>query len=319
MTWFQNHGRHDLPWRESATPYEVLVSEFMLQQTTVATIKPRFHEWMKLFPTIEALAKAEESSVLTAWQGLGYYARARRLHAVAKTIIKDHDGKIPNDLTALLELPGIGAYTAAALQAFAFNQPVAVLDTNILRVITRLYNITESIDSKEGRLLVEETAHAMLPKKEGRNFAAALMDLGSIICTASQPKCTECPLVKLCEAEDPSTLPRKKPKAAITKKKEARSFYHRKNLLYLEHSPGPLWKGLWILPSCDPTPRLKDFATSLTYPITRYRVTMNVYQPSGAIPKNLKPFQFSELDQIAIPSPHRKAINKMLFINKKEA
>lgn len=312
MAWFQTHGRHDLPWREEATPYEVLVSEFMLQQTTVATIKPRFAAWMKLFPNLKTLANANESEVLSAWQGLGYYARARRLHAAAQAIVKEHSGKIPNDLHSLLKLPGIGPYTAGALQAFAFDQPAVVLDTNIFRVITRLHNITEPIDTVEGKKMVVESTTKMLPKKNGRVFAAALMDLGSMICTASDPKCDQCPLHQFCEAEEPATLPRKKPKPATTKKKEARAFYQKKNQIYLEQSTGPLWKGLWILPSCKITPKQKGLIASIVYPITRYRVTMNIYQPSGAIPKNLKPFKLTELDQLAIPSPHRKAINKVI-------
>ena len=340
MAWFKDHGRHDLPWRSSghssplhinalrrndgersASAYEVLVSEFMLQQTTVATIIPRFRIWMKVFPNIETLADAEESQVLSAWQGLGYYARARRLHAAAKAIVAQHHGKIPNDLTSLLQLPGIGPYTAAALQAFAFDQPVAVLDTNIFRVITRLNNISDPIDTVAGRQFIEAETTSLLPKKGGRDFAAALMDLGSMICVSGKPNCPQCPLVKLCEAEEPSTLPRKKPKAAITAKKEARAFYQRGKFIYLEQSLGPLWKGLWILPEYSSPPRKsrhsssdggKDFVASIVYPITRYRVTMSLYKPSGAVPKNLTSFSISELDQIAIPSPHRKALKALL-------
>ncbi|MFI0348513.1 MAG: A/G-specific adenine glycosylase, partial [Chthoniobacterales bacterium] len=286
MTWFQDYGRHDLPWRESASAYEVLVSEFMLQQTTVATIIPRFRAWMKLFPTIEALANALEQEVLSAWQGLGYYARARRLHAVAKIIVIQYNGKIPSNLALLLQLPGIGAYTAAALQAFAFDQSVAVLDTNIFRVIARLNNITDPIDTLAGRKCIEEEMISLLPKKGGRDFAAALMDLGSIICIAGKPNCPKCPLANLCEAEEPSTLPRKKPKVATTKKTEARAFYQRGEFIYLEHSSGPLWKGLWILPMSPLIKRRQDVIISIVYPITRYRVTMNIYKPLGAVPKN---------------------------------
>ena len=292
----------------------------MLQQTTVATITPRFHHWMKLFPTLQELAAAKESEVLSAWQGLGYYARARRLQAAAQAIVAYHDGKIPQDLTMLLQLPGIGPYTASALMAFAFNEPVAVLDTNIIRVVARIHNITEASDTKSGRQQIQEAAQAMLPKKNGYEFTSALMDLGSMICTASDPQCKTCPLVTCCDAEDPATLPHKKPKAVVTKKKEERAFYQHDDLIYLEHSPGPLWKGLWILPSCISAQPLKNYITSITYPITRYRVTMKLYRPSGTIPKNLQPFSKQELEKIAIPSPHRKAIEKIKTakINRKE-
>lgn len=217
LAWFNEQGRHDLPWRQTFSPYEVLVSEFMLQQTTVATITPRFVAWMKLFPTLSALAVAQESEVLSAWQGLGYYARARRLHAVAQLLVREHGGKIPKKLETLLALPGVGPYTAKALLAFAFDQPVEVLDTNIIRVIARLNNLTTPIDTKEGRGLLEQEAQSMLPNKHGRTFASALMDLGSLVCTATDPKCSECPLEELCTAKEPSRLPQKKTTSHIKK------------------------------------------------------------------------------------------------------
>lgn len=311
LSWFRKYGRHDLPWRQSPTPYDVLVSEFMLQQTTVTTIIPRFGEWMKRFPTLKTLAAASEAEVLAAWQGLGYYARARRLHQVAQTIVTFYEGNIPQDLTTLLKLPGIGPYTASALLAFAFNQPTVVLDTNIVRVITRLHDITTPIDSKEGKTTIALAAEKLLPKKEGYTFASALMDLGSLICTAANPHCNICPLSSHCLTKDPATLPRKKPKPIISLKKETRVFYERNDHIYLEQSSGPHWKGLWILPACSSIPLHKNYLTSITYPITRYRITMKIYKGIGTPPKNLHPFLKSELKNLAIPSPHRKAITTL--------
>ena len=283
----------------------------MLQQTTVATIIPRFQNWMKRFPTLEILATASEAEVLSAWQGLGYYARARRIHQAAQAIVTSYQGKIPQDLSTLLELPGVGPYTASALLAFAFNQPTTVLDTNIVRVIARLHNITIPSDSKEGKEQIALAAQEMLPKKEGYAFASALMDLGSMICTAANPQCNICPLSSNCLAEHPATLPRKKPKPSITRKKEARLFYQRGDRIYLEQSSGPHWKGLWILPTCSSIPLHKNYLASITYPITRYRVTMKLYRGRNPIPKNLSPFQKKELKALAIPSPHRRAIDKL--------
>jgi len=312
LTWFRKQGRHDLPWRQSPTPYHVLVSEFMLQQTTVATIIPRFQDWMKRFPTLEILAESSEAEILSAWQGLGYYARARRLHQAAQAIVTSHQGKIPQDLPTLLKLPGIGPYTASALLAFAFNQPVVVLDTNIIRVIARLHNITAPIDSKKGKEQIAIAAQKLLPKKEGYAFASALMDLGSMICTASNPQCSICPLSSHCLAEDPTTLPRKKPKLSITHKQETRCFYQRGDHIYLEQSSGPHWKGLWILPACSSPPSYKNYLNSITYPITRYRVTMKLYRGTTPFPKNLIPFSKQELTTLAIPSPHRRALEKIV-------
>ncbi|MBX9577011.1 MAG: A/G-specific adenine glycosylase [Chthoniobacterales bacterium] len=315
LTWFCQHGRHDLPWRQSPTPYDVLVSEFMLQQTTVATIVPRFQDWMNRFPTLEILATASEDEVLSAWQGLGYYARARRLHQVAQAIVTFHQGKIPQDLSTLLKLPGVGPYTASALRAFAFNQPTAVLDTNIVRVIARLHNITEPTDSKKGKEQIALAAQEMLPKKEGYAFASALMDLGAMICTAANPQCKICPLSSNCLAEHPTTLPRKKPKPSITRKKEARLFYQHDDRIYLEQSSGPHWKGLWILPLAVSIHLHKNYLTSITYPITRYRITMKLYRETGTPPKNLHPFSKKELQTLAIPSPHRRAIEKLILLS----
>jgi A/G-specific adenine glycosylase len=280
----------------------------MLQQTTVATITPRFRDWMHRFPTIAALAAASEAEVLEAWQGLGYYARARRLHQAAQKIVAIHQGEIPDDLPTLLQLPGVGPYTGAALLAFAFNRPTVVLDTNIVRVIARLHNITEQVDSKKGEKLIIDAAQELLPKREGYAFASALMDLGSMICTAADPQCNICPLSSNCLVEQPAILPRKRKKPTILHKKEARAVYLRGDRIYLEHSLGPHWKGLWILPTCASTPFHKNYLTSLTYPITRYRVTMKLYRGIGTPPKNLHPFSKKELQRIAIPSPHRRAL-----------
>jgi A/G-specific adenine glycosylase len=287
----------------------------MLQQTTVATIIPRFQDWMNRFPTLEILATASEAEVLGAWQGLGYYARARRLHEAAQAIVTFHQGEIPQDLPTLLKLPGIGPYTASALLAFAFNQPTAVLDTNIVRVMARLHNIIEPTDSKKGKEQIALAAEEMLPKKEGYAFASALMDLGAMICTATNPQCNICPLSSNCLADTPNTLPRKKPKPSITHKKEIRIFYQHGDRIYLEQSSGPHWKGLWILPLAVSIPSHKNYLNLITYPITRYRVTMKLYRGTGSPPTNLQPFSKKELQTLAIPSPHRRAIEKLMLLS----
>ncbi len=312
LLWFQKNGRHHLPWRKSFSAYEVLVSEFMLQQTTVKTIIPRFQKWMELFPSIETLADASEERVLSAWQGLGYYARARRLHALSKIVQEKYAGVLPNNLEKLLALPGIGPYSANAILAFAFDQPVEVLDTNIIRILVRLNNIRERIDTKRGRSLLQEAARSLRPVEKGRSFTSALMDLGATICKALDPQCKSCPLSSECTAEDPLTLPYQEPRLAVIKKSEQRAFYYRKNKVYLERSEGPHWRGLWILPRSSTPQDSSTMTASLLYPITRYRVTMELYSLRGPIPPSLHPFAEEELKSIAIPSPHRRALNLLL-------
>jgi A/G-specific adenine glycosylase len=308
LHWHAIHGRHDLPWREEITPYAVLVSEFMLQQTTVVTVKPRFAEWLRLFPTLEDLAGAKESEVLAVWQGLGYYSRARRLHTAAKVIQREHGGVIPIEEKALLALPGIGAYTAAAIRAFAFNQHALVLDTNILRVLARWANVTTPIDKMEGKKVLQQIAKTFYPDKECRAVATALMDLGATLCTAGTPHCTRCPLLATCQATDPALLPRKAPRAVTLKRSEHRVWFYYNNQLYLEQSQGPHWLGLWILPELGTTRAQGRPLAEIIYPITRYRVTMTICQTTQKPPAHLQGFTKGELESIPIPSPHRRAI-----------
>src|SRR3954465_13491256 len=164
--WFQMYGR-DLPWRRTDDPYAVLVSELMLQQTQVATVQPYFRRWMERFPTFGALAAAPETEVLHAWQGLGYYARARNLHAAARRVVEQHDGVLPDDDAAIAALPGVGRYTRGAIRSFAFDRPVAAVDANIARVIARLFAISEPIDSTAGAARVWEAAELLLPESGG--------------------------------------------------------------------------------------------------------------------------------------------------------
>src|SRR5215470_3253568 len=148
--WYRRHGR-DLPWRRTRDPYAVLVSEFMLQQTQVATVIPYYHNWLRTFPNLASLARASENEVLRAWQGLGYYARARNLHATAKTVVDRHGGQFPRAIGQMQQLPGIGRYTAHAVASFAFNRRVPIVEANTARVLARLFNFHESIDSDPGR------------------------------------------------------------------------------------------------------------------------------------------------------------------------
>lgn len=312
LSWHGKSGRHGLPWRHDHDPYAVLVSEFMLQQTTVATVTPRFAAWMRLFPTIGDLAGASEQEVLSAWEGLGYYSRARRLHAAAKAIMESHQGTVPVEEEDLLALPGIGSYTAAAVRAFAHDEPTVVLDTNIIRVLARWGNLTSPVDTAAGKQAIGDLAAAFYPKTGCRAVASALMDLGAMICTAGKPDCEACPLQNNCAAEQPERLPAKSPRKVTSKITEHRAWWFREGKLYLEQSCGPRWTGLWILPDLGKEKPSGRTVAELTYPITRYRVTMRVYPSKGTPGASLRGFTKAELADLPIPSPHRRAIESAL-------
>ncbi|MFZ0434988.1 MAG: A/G-specific adenine glycosylase [Chthoniobacterales bacterium] len=310
LSWHVRAGRHDLPWRRKNTPYAVLVSEFMLQQTTVATVIARFADWMKRFPSLPALAAASEQEVLSAWEGLGYYSRARRLHSAAKTIMERHGGSVPDTEGPLLALPGIGAYTAAAILAFAHDRSAVVLDTNIIRVLARWGNVAIPIDTAPGKKAIANLAGSFFPETGCREIASALMDLGAMVCSAGKPDCTSCPVKSTCSATAPETLPKKSPRRVTTKLTEHRAWFQRGQKLHLEQSEGPRWRGLWILPELGTMTPTGRSISELTYPITRYSITMKVFPVKGALPGKVRDFSREELPGLPIPSPHRKAIEK---------
>jgi A/G-specific adenine glycosylase len=217
LRWYRLHKR-TLPWRGHPDPYAVWVSEIMLQQTRVETVIPYFERWMHLFPTITALANASERSVLNAWEGLGYYSRARNLHKAAKIIAESHHGEIPRDLNELSKLPGIGRYTLGAIASIAFDMNVPALDGNIKRVYARICDLSEPVDSPKGDKLLWEIAEKYLPPKEAGDYNQALMDLGATICVPRNPRCLICPLMSLCKARENGTQdqrPVKLPKKVV--------------------------------------------------------------------------------------------------------
>ena len=201
--WFRLRGR-DLPWRRTHDPYAILVSEFMLQQTQVATVISYYQRWLDRFPDFAALARAKESDVLHAWQGLGYYARARHLHAAGKFVRENFGGELPADVARIAQLPGVGRYTAGAIASFAFDLPEPIVDANIARVLARLTNWEIPIDTSVGRAHLWQTATALLPTTGVREHNSALMDLGAMICLPRQPRCAECPVRSFCRAERPA-------------------------------------------------------------------------------------------------------------------
>jgi A/G-specific adenine glycosylase len=206
VNWYRRNGR-DLPWRRTHDPYAVLVSEFMLQQTQVAIVIPYYHKWLHRFPDFASLARASENVVLRTWQGLGYYARARNLHATAKTVMDRHRGNFPPEIEQMRQFSGIGKYTAHAVASFAFNQSVPIVEANTARVLARIFNLRESIDSYLGRRTLWQNAANLLPKADAATFNSALLDLGALICVARKPKCDVCPVKAFCRGKNPAALP----------------------------------------------------------------------------------------------------------------
>ncbi|MGA7394593.1 MAG: A/G-specific adenine glycosylase [Terrimicrobiaceae bacterium] len=304
--WFKRYGR-ELPWRQTRDPYAVMVSEFMLQQTTVAAVIPYFERWMTRFPTLQTLAQASPEGVLSLWQGLGYYSRAQNLHRAAKLMMEGGGGQVPHTAEALRALPGVGLYTAAAIMAFAFDAPVPAIDANVARVLARMRNWRKPVDEAAGRAFLRDAARKLLPKTNGRLHNSALMELGALICVARNPRCRECPIRSDCRARAPELLPAKRSRARVETVSESRAFVLEQGKLWLEPSPGPRWRGLWLLPHLE-FPKSPPNHVE-TYSITRFRVTMGVYaeprrspQLRGFLPTALPP----------MPSPHRRAVAAML-------
>jgi A/G-specific adenine glycosylase len=202
LKWYDRQGRAELPWRIPWNPYHILVSEFMLQQTTVATVIPYFHRFLKKFPTLRSLAKAPQERVLELWSGLGYYARGRNLHAAAQKIERDFGGNLPDTRESVQSLPGIGPYTAGALLSFAYNKPEALVDGNVIRVLSRLDGIRGSIGDTEFVEKIWARARTLVPPRGARLFNSALMDLGATVCRPDQPDCPLCPFKKICWANE---------------------------------------------------------------------------------------------------------------------
>src|SRR3989338_6111565 len=234
IAWYKKNARA-LPWRKTKDPYKIWISEIMLQQTQVETVIPYYEGWIKTFPNTKALAKSPLSKVLKHWAGLGYYRRAHRLNQTAKIILKKHSGKIPDSIEVLRTLPGIGRYTAGALASIAYDKPAAILDGNVIRVLTRLYTIKDDIGSGQTLKRIWDLAEKAVPVKNPGDFNQALMELGAMVCTPENPRCGQCPVQKYClayQCDDPSSYPVKLKKEETIAKETAALILRQGNLIY---------------------------------------------------------------------------------------
>ncbi len=199
LAWYRSHGR-DLPWRRTNDPYHILVSEVMLQQTQVDRVLPKYHEWLERYPSLEALAGAALGEVTETWRPLGYNIRPRRLHAIARESMARYGGELPSDEATLLSFKGIGAYTAGAIRSFAFHQRAAILDTNVARVLFRVFVKRGDPKAHAMRKHLWALSETLVPHKHVFDFNQALMDLGATVCSARRPKCGECPMATMCRS-----------------------------------------------------------------------------------------------------------------------
>jgi A/G-specific adenine glycosylase len=311
LRWYRRNGR-DLPWRRTHDPYAILVSEVMLQQTQVTTVIPYYNAWLRRFPDFATLSRASQSDVLHAWQGLGYYSRARNLHAAAKMIVRENGAPSLRSPEKLRALPGLGRYTANAVATFAFNRSVPIVEANIARLVTRLSDYRRPIDSSRGREAIWRIASTMLPRGGARAFNTALMELGALVCRV-RPKCDICPVQEFCHAPKPETLPRKKPRLGFKELTESHAWICSRRQVLLQQS-NKRWRGLWILPRLSARSTPTHLVHMSVFPFTNHRITLRVFaQPAPKIPaRSQRWIGIDSIAAIPIPSPHRRAIEDIL-------
>ena len=251
LAWY-DHNARELPWRSHPTPYTTLVSEVMLQQTQIETVIPYYHRFLERFPDFESLAAASQEEVLSLWEGLGYYSRARNLHKAAQVVVTQHGGQLPSDKYQLLRLPGIGAYSAGAILSIAFGQREPALDGNIRRVYARLMNLRKPLDTTAAKDALDAFSWQTLPKKRAGDYNQALMDLGRTVCTPKNPRCEMCPLCVQClayESGDPGTLPVKREKPQVPHWIVTAAVIQKQGKVFVARRPeGGLLGGMWEFP-----------------------------------------------------------------------
>jgi len=341
LAWYGEHQR-DLPWRRTRDPYRIIVAEFMLHQTRVSTALPYYERFVRLFPDWATLGRATLDDVLKAWEGLGYYARARHLHRLAQQVWTEHRGQLPESAPALRALPGIGAYTVGAVLSIAFGQDQPAIDGNVRRVLCRLFQITDDPLGSVGRERIQEVATALLPPGRAGAFNQALMDLGATICTPRRPACETCPWADPCRARQlgiQESLPVRRPRKPLPHYDIAAGVIWRgEQLLITRRPPQGLLGGLWEFPGGkrEPGESLEDclqrevreelgIAVQVGGPLatvehgyTHFRITLHAFhcQYLSGEPQCLACTAWQwvapqELDRYAFPAANRKIIQKL--------
>lgn len=324
ISWFQREGK-SYPWRETQDPYAILVSELMLQQTRIATVleKRYFERWLERFPDCETLAEAGEEELLKAWEGLGYYNRARNLQKAARVVTAEYQGSFPDQFESILALPGVGRYTAGAVLSFAFDRRAAIVDGNVVRVLARQFGWEKPVDDSAASRFFWEAAEEMTPLSRVRQYNSAIMELGQQVCTRAAPRCGECPVSHHCEARKKGLveqIPAKKKRLETVLKDEHVCLVVQKGKLYLTEEGGTRRKGLWRLPELSKSeaadlPEIFRFS----YAITKYKVTLFVHAPNSALVRKLGESNKGgwyplnrKSDLPPMGSPYRKALENYL-------
>lgn len=341
--WYDRAAR-DLPWRRTNDAYHIWVSEIMLQQTQVATVVPYFERFLKAFPTVAQLAISDEQTVLRHWEGLGYYRRARQMHAAAKRIVAEHSGEIPRDAKLLRDLPGIGPYTAGAILSIAFDARAPILEANTIRLVARLLAITEDVTSTRVQNVMWSFSDQLLPRKEVGLFNQALMELGSLICTPKSPACDACPVADLCLANAKQiqhTTPVLKKKISFEKVNEAAIVIrNRGRILIRQCGSKERWEGLWDFPRVPVTSfgeppigselvhgvckltglevRIGERLMTIKHGVTRFRITLHCFAAELVSTRSDKGAQTEtrwvkpeELSQFPLSSSARKLAERL--------
>ena len=336
ITWQKIHGRHDLPWQNTADPYAIWVSEIMLQQTQVASAIGYYSKFMQRFTDIAALAHASQEQVLAYWSGLGYYSRARNLHHAARIIIEQHQGVFPDDFQVMQTLPGIGRSTAAAIASFAFNQVQTILDGNVKRVLARHFLVEGWTSAPKVEKDLWQLAEQLLPQQDMVAYTQGLMDLGATLCSRSKPKCSSCPLIKSCAAYQQhrvADLPTAKPRKVIPEKHITMLILLHDGKVMLEKRPASgIWGGLWSFPETEAnlsfdsivlnqfeiTARTSPPLTKLSHTFTHFRLHIQPQpmQVASVPPKISEPkyiwLSIEDALDAAIPTPIRKILYTLL-------
>ena len=318
--WFARYGR-DYPWRRTQDAHAILVSEVMLHQTQIATVlgKGYYSRFLAAFPDLQALAAADDAALLKAWEGLGYYRRARQLRATARAVLADFGGEFPRELPELMQLPGVGRYTAGALRAFAFGAPAVLVDGNVARVLARLMDFTGPVDESAGLKQIWSWAAELADGKRPRTYHAALMELGQVVCRPGVPACELCPVARYCLTRAPQDLPVKARKTTITAVDEhALWLRDGAGRLLLHHEGGPRRTGLWKLPTRDAAAVSHlPVLIEQCYSITRYRVSLMVHDghaPGAAAHPGVGDAwrDPAEVPSLAMAAPFRRVVERLL-------